>query len=105
MMTAIRCMAPVREEDEHGVTIAVAILLRVQQPPPDRRDPRAAASSPYMDSSRMSSVVALREFPSDRVRSYIRPICGGVHPPGQDGHSRTAGQSWCRLHEPGLLST
>src|SRR5262245_20709575 len=28
----------------------------------------------------------------------------GFSPPGQDGHSRTAGQSRCRLQEPGLLS-
>ena len=61
-------------------------------------------SSPYMDSSRMSSEVSRTMIPVGSVRSYIRPVCGGVEPPGQDGHSRTAGQSWCRLQEPGLLS-
>jgi hypothetical protein len=57
-----------------------------------------------MDSSRMSSEMSLTGVPPNRVRSYIRPVCGGVHPPGQHGHSRTAGQSWCRPQEPGLLS-
>jgi hypothetical protein len=33
-----------------------------------------SASSPYMDSSRMSSDSSLTVFPSDRVRSYIRPL-------------------------------
>ncbi len=63
-----------------------------------------APGSPYMDSSRMSSEGSRTEFPPDRMRSYIRPVCGGVDPPSQDGHSRTAGQSCCRLQEPGLLS-
>ena len=71
-------------------------LLMFARPP--------SPSSPYMDSSRMSSEGSPTEFPPDRMRSYIRPVCGGVDPPGQDGHSRTAGQSWCRLQEPGLLS-
>jgi len=38
-----------------------------------------------MDSSRMSSDRSLTALPSDRVRSYIRPVGGGMDPPGQDG--------------------
>ena len=44
----------------------------------------------------MSSDRSLTVFPSGRVRSYIRPVDGGADPPGQDGHSRTTDQSWCR---------
>jgi len=61
-------------------------------------------SSPYMDSSRMSSGASQIEVPTDRVRSYIRPLVRGIDPPGQYEHSRIAGQSWCRLHGPRLLS-
>jgi len=37
--------------------------------------------------------------------AVVYPACvWRCWPPGQDGHSRTAGQSWCRPRGPGLLS-
>jgi len=56
-----------------------------------------------MDSSRMSSEMSLTVFPSDRC-GRISGLLWRCWTSGQDGDSRTAGQSWCRLQEPGPLS-
>ena len=44
----------------------------------DGRTKRPAASSPYMDSSRLSSGRFVTRCPSSRLRSYIRPVRGGL---------------------------
>jgi hypothetical protein len=44
-----------------------------------------SVSSPYMDSSRLSSAWLMTICSSCRVRSYIRPVIGGARPPSQHG--------------------